>query len=180
MYPWWNHWPAAQKPSDGRYAMTDDNASHSSLTNINWDAYELTEDTHTKIMLHGVTNKKAEDLRNLTNSWASPAKLKFGTSEIINAEYDPTGRAYQITTKSNAKSLDFSVEANVESPVENACFVVKNWGNREVSLKVDGVIVPRGKAFRYGFRDTENGTDLVVYLEKKSVKPFKISISPTK
>jgi Concanavalin A-like lectin/glucanases superfamily len=177
MYPWWNHWPAAQKPSDGRYAMTDDNASHSSLTNINWDAYELTEDTHTKIMLHGLTNKKAEDLRNLTNSWASSAKLNLGNNQSFSGgDYDPTERAYQIKGNNQAKILNFSLESNENSLIENLAFVVKNWGNREILLKMDGVNVVRGKAFRYGFRDTENGTDLVVYLEKKSVKPVKISI----
>lgn len=181
MYPWWNHWPAAQKPSDGRYAMTDDNASHSSLTNINWDAYELTEDTHTKIMLHGVTNKKAEDLRNLTNSWASPAKLNLGTNPAFSGgEYDPTERAYQIRANSQVKSLNFSLEANVNSPIENASFVVRNWGNREVSLKMDGINIVHGKAFRYGFKDTEVGTDLVIYLEKKSTQPVKISINSLK
>lgn len=177
MYPWWNHWPAAQKPSDGRYAMTDDNASHSSLTNINWDAYEITEDTHTKIMLHGLTNKKAEDLRNLTNSWATPAPLKFSANSPIKGEYNPTERAYQIKTNSQTKSLNFSIEASENSPIENVAFVVKNWGNREVSLKMDGINIVRAKAFRYGFRDTEDGTDLVIYLEKKSVKPVRILIT---
>jgi len=178
MYPWWNHWPAAQKPSDGRYAMTDDNASHSSLTNINWDAYELTEDTHTKIMLHGLTNKKAENLINLTNSWASPAKLNLGNNQsFTGGDYDPTERSYQIKGNNHAKSLNFSLDANLNSPIENVAVVVKNWGNRDVSLKIDGANVARGKAFRYGFKDSIEGTDLVIYIEKKSVKPISISIN---
>jgi hypothetical protein len=178
MYPWWNHWPAAQKPSDGRYAMTDDNASHSSLTNINWDAYELTEDTHTKIMLHGLTNKKAENLSNLTNSWASPAKLNLGNNQsFTGGDYDPTERSYQIKGNNHAKSLNFSLDANSNSPIENVAVVVKNWGNRDVSLKMDGANVARGKAFRYGFKDSIEGTDLVIYIEKKSVKPISISIN---
>lgn len=181
MYPWWNHWPAAQKPSDGRYAMTDDNASHSSLTNINWDAYELTEDTHTKIMLHGLTNKKAENLSNLTNSWASPAKLNLGSNQsCTGGDYDPTERSYQIKGNNHAESLNFSLEANSNSPIENVAFVVKNWGNRDISLKMDGANVARGKAFRYGFRDSIEGTDLVIYLEKKSVNPVLISIKINK
>ena len=178
MYPWWNHWPAAQKPSDGRYAMSDDNPSHSSLTNINWDAYELTEDTHTKIMLHGLTNQKAENLRDLTKSWANPATIKFATNALMNV-YDPTERAYQIMANEKINSLNFSIEANAESPIENPVFVVKNWGNRDVSLKMDDKIVPRGKAFRYGFRDGIEGTDLIIYLEKKSLKMVKITISKT-
>jgi len=30
-FPWWNHWPVAQIPSDGRYAQAPDRASHFSL-----------------------------------------------------------------------------------------------------------------------------------------------------
>jgi hypothetical protein len=132
-------------------------------------------------MLHGVTNKKAEDLRNLTNSWASPAKLNLANNPSVSGgEYDPTERAYQIKASNQAKSLNFSIEANTNSPIENVAFIVKNWGNREVSLKMDGVNVTRGKAFRYGFRDSVDGTDLVIYLEKKSVKPVKISLNLTK
>ena len=178
MYPWWNHWPAAQKPSDGRYAMDADNPSHSSLSNINWDAYELTENTHTKIMLHGLTGGKAQDLIPVTKSWSKPAVLKLGTPQYSGGNYDPTERAYQITCLDNTKAnnLTFTLEANADSPLENACFVVKNWGNRPVSLKIDGKAVAQSKAFRYGFRDTVDGTDLVVFIEKKSVKAVKVSL----
>jgi Skp family chaperone for outer membrane proteins len=52
MFPWWNHWPTAQKPCDGRYAWDSDLASHSSLSHCNWKAYSQTEDSMTKIMLN--------------------------------------------------------------------------------------------------------------------------------
>lgn len=182
MYPWWNHWPAAQKPSDGRYAMADDNASHSSLSNINWDAYELTENTHTKIMLHGLTNGKAEGLIPVTKSWSSPANVKSLPPQYSGGNYDPTERAYQMTCLDNTKATDlsFTLEASDASPVENACFVIKNWGNRDISLKIDDKAVTRSKAFRYGFRDTAEGTDLIVWLEKKTNKAVKVALSVAK
>jgi hypothetical protein len=183
MYPWWNHWPAAQKPSDGRYAMDADNPSHSSLSNINWDAYELTEDSHTKIMLHGLTKNKGQDLISLTKSWSQPPVLTLTrTPQYLGGNYDPTERAYQITCLDNTKTADltFTLDVNDSSPIENACFVLKNWGNRAVSLKIDDKVVPRNKTFRYGFRDTAEGTDLVVWLEKKAVKGFKIVLAPEK
>ena len=177
MYPWWNHWPAAQKASDGRYAMDADYASHSSLSHINWDAHELTENSQTKIMLNGLTNGKAEALISLTKSWATPAKIKFATNiQSPGGEYDPTERAYQISANDKVNTLIFSLEANSDSPINNPSFVIKNWGNREVILKIDDLEVARGKRFRYGFRDGIEGTDLVIYLEKKTVKPFKIAL----
>ena len=36
IYPWWNHWPTAFEPSNGRYALAADRASHSSLTHMYW------------------------------------------------------------------------------------------------------------------------------------------------
>jgi len=43
IFPWWNHWPTSQNPSDGRYAMDSDQASHSSLSHITFDAYKKPE-----------------------------------------------------------------------------------------------------------------------------------------
>ncbi len=181
MYPWWNHWPAAQKASDGRYAMDSDYASHSSLTNANWDAYELTEDSHTKIMLHGLTSKKAQDLINLTKSWSKPAKIKLADNSLYaGGYYVPSERAYHVISSKKLATLNFTLEANSDSPIENASIIVKNWGNHDVSLKIDNIPMARSKAFRYGFRDSLEGTDLVVWIEKKSIKPLNISLLPIK
>jgi hypothetical protein len=75
MFPWWNHWPTAQKPSDGRYAMDSDLASHSSLSHCNWKPHSQTENSMTKIMLNGLTVKAAAELVPLAKSWAKPAQL---------------------------------------------------------------------------------------------------------
>ena len=74
--------------------------------------------------------------------------------------------------------MALTLAANADSPLENACFVIKNWGNRNVSLTIDGKKEPRGKTFRYGFRDNADGTDLVVWLEKATTKPLKIALNP--
>ncbi len=34
VFPTWNHWPVAQMPSDGRYAIFPDRTAHSSLTHV--------------------------------------------------------------------------------------------------------------------------------------------------
>ncbi len=173
MFPWWNHWPAAQKASDGRYAMDADYASHSSLSHAHWDAYRQTENSMTKVMLHGLTGGTAADLVSLAKSWSQPARLMGNVGE-----YDPTERAYLLTATRPAAPQHFTLEASAESPVENPAFVVKGWGNGPVALTLDGVRVPRGKAFRYGYRDSLEGTDLVVWVEKKAVKPVKIGLVP--
>lgn len=181
MFPWWNHWPAAQKASDGRYAMDADYASHSSLTHANWDPYKLTENSHTKIMLHGLSDGNLPELISLTKSWSEPARLLLADrNSFSGGEYDPSERAYLINCKVDdfASNLNFSLEANESSPLENVALVIKNWGTRGVSIRIDDELVGRGKSFRYGLRDGMEGTDLIVWIEKKSVKLVKISLLP--
>jgi len=72
MFPWWNHWPTAQKPSDGRYAVDSDLASHSFLSHCRWGPCAQTEDSMTKIMLDGLTDKSAAELVPMAKSWSTP------------------------------------------------------------------------------------------------------------
>ncbi len=64
--------------------------------------------------------------------------------------------------------------------VVNPAFVVKNWDFRDVELKLNGVSIARGKNFRFGFRDTLVGTDLIVWIRIESTKSVKITLSPVK
>ena len=51
-------------------------------------------------------------------------------------------------------------------------------GTQNVSLKIDKSNIERGKAFRYGFRDSMEGTDLIVWIQKESTVPINISLIP--
>ncbi|UCE08232.1 MAG: LamG domain-containing protein, partial [bacterium] len=53
VFPWWNHWPVAPRPTDGRYAQFADRASHASLSHWIWEAYKSTDRSMTKVMLNG-------------------------------------------------------------------------------------------------------------------------------
>jgi Concanavalin A-like lectin/glucanases superfamily len=42
-FPWWNHWPTAEIPTDGRHAVAADRASHASVSSgMEWEDYEVT------------------------------------------------------------------------------------------------------------------------------------------
>ena len=184
MFPWWNHWPTAQKPSDGRYAMDSDLASHSSLSHCQWKPYSQTENSMTKIMLNGLTARPAAELVALAKSWSRPAELKlkkgFLGTDFTNQGYDPTERAYHIACKKPGKpsTLDFELAAGEAQPLVNAAFVVKGWGRVEASLRMDGENIKRGKNFRLGHRHTLQGSDLIVWIKKASTKPVRILLSP--
>ena len=177
-FPWWNHWPTAMKPSDGRYAMAADQASHSSLTHIYWKEYSRTENSMTKIMLHGLTDKTAEKLVPLAQSWAEPADLKLDCDGFTSFGYDPAQRAYFLSSKQSKKQLPlkFELEAAEQSTVVNPAFVIKNWGDAEVKLKLDGKEIPKGKTFRTGHLPTLEGKNLVVWIECEAIKPIKIEL----
>jgi hypothetical protein len=56
-------------------------------------------------------------------------------------------------------------------------FVIKGWGESDVKLEIDGKEVERGKNFRFGHRNTLEGTDLIVWLKTESTQPIKFSLS---
>jgi len=186
MFPWWNHWPTAQKPSDGRYAMDSDLASCSSLSHCNWKPYSQTENSMTKIMLNGLTAKSAAGLVPLAKSWSRPAELilkksLFGTG-FISEGYDPTERAYQLACKRRGKpsTLEFELASGKDSPAVNPAFVVKNWGTKGVTLKINGKRIQRSKNFRFGHRNAIEGSELVVWIKIESTKPMNITLTPSK
>jgi hypothetical protein len=186
MFPWWNHWPTAQKPSDGRYAMDSDLASHSSLSHCNWKPYSQTENSMTKIMLNGLTDKSAAALVPLAKSWSKPAKLILKKSLLgtafVSEGYDPTERAYQLACKQRGKpsTLEFELACGKDSPAVNPAFVVKNWGTKDVTLKINGKRIQRGRNFRFGHQNSIEGSDLIVWSKIESIEPLKITLKPAK
>ena len=58
-FSWWNHWPVAQVACDGRNAVAADRAAHSCTSTQDCAPYATGENSQTKIMLCGMTEKKA-------------------------------------------------------------------------------------------------------------------------
>jgi len=182
MYPWWNHWPTAFEPSNGRYAQAADRASHSSLTHLHWNAYAEGKNYVTKIMLHGMTSAPAADLATMARSWGNPPKLQLTGEGFSGGDYDQTERAYVLARKDVARdtALTFRLNASKESPVHNVALVVKGWGDARADLALDGTKVPRGKDFRFGHASSPEGTDLVVWIKTQAATPIEIALSPRK
>jgi len=169
-FPWWNHWPVAQIVSDGRHAQAPDRAAHSSLV---WGGPEG------GAALYGMTNNPAISLLSLAKSWISPPELKVFGSKFKSDNYDYTQRAYVINCKETGNALEFELKASEDSPIVNPAFVIKNWGDLGAKLEINGRLINRGKNFRFGHRHRVKGTDLIIWIKYKSMKPVKISVSPT-
>ncbi len=182
MFEWWNHWPVAQVKSSGISAVAPDRPSHSSLSHIYWEPYAQTENTMTKIMLDGLTTKSAAELVPLAKSWLSAPVMEVSGQGFTSEGYDQTQRAYILTRQADSSSgvLHSVLKASPESPLVNTAIVVKNWGEANPKLVVDGKVVPQGPAFRYGHITKLEGTDLVIWLRLESTKQTTLELSSLK
>jgi hypothetical protein len=177
VFPWWNHWPVAQKPTDGRYAMAADRPSHSSLSHWFWDAYKVTERSMTKLMLTGFTDKKAEDLLPMARAWSHPAEIKLDDTGAVSARYEQSERAVVFDLNKDISAITFELQASRESPVINPVFIVKNWGQKDMKLQLNGKDIEPGKDFRYGQRNALDHKDLISWVRFESTSPVKVVIS---
>ncbi|MDB5529834.1 MAG: hypothetical protein JWR51_2937 [Devosia sp.] len=174
-FPWWNHWPTSDIPSDGRRAVAADRASHSSvLTGSEWADYKVTPTSRQRVMLHGLTTQKAEDLVPLAAAWLSPAPLT-GLTEGANGVFDPLEKAYLL---SGPAELSFTLQASEASPVINPAFVLEGWSAGAMDVVIDGQVRPEGDSLRIGWRHSAERSDLIVWVELSATVPVAVSFRP--
>ncbi|WP_299551668.1 LamG domain-containing protein [Seonamhaeicola sp.] len=176
VFPWWNHWPVAPRPTDGRYAMVADRGSHASLSHYFWNAYKTTDRSITKIMLCGMTDNNIESVVNLNKSWSNPAAINLANNNS-KAYYKPEEKAYTIELDKQVNTLEIALAGSNESPVQNPAFVIENWGQRNLeSITVNGKAL-NAKDGRYGFKDSLDSVDLIVWVRTDSKESVDIKIS---
>ena len=180
-FPCWNHWPVSQVPSDGRNAQAVDKPSHSSLTGINGDLqkFEKFPDGSIRVRsLLGMTTEPIDSLLPLARSWNFPPKLETKSAGYLYSGYDPYQRAYLLEKKeptANANELTCEMTATAESPIQNLCLVIKNWGPSPASILLNGKPVPP-EDVKLGMLGSLEGNDLVVWLSLKSTEKTIISV----
>jgi hypothetical protein len=178
VYGWWNHWPVAQIPGDGRWVVTPDKPGHFNLTTfVQWNDYSKTDKTRTRIMLQGMTKGKAEELVPLAKSWLNSPEMVITSKGFKGGNYDEAERAYILEkTAGDDNSLEFILKGSIESPVINPAVIIKNWGNRQASLTVNGKKMKQGEDFKQGIRKSLEGDDLILWIRLNSKTPVEISL----
>lgn len=178
IYPWWNHWPTAFEPSNGRNALAADRASHSSLTHMRWKEIAKTRDAVTKVHLEGMSDAGVAELASLARSWESPAVLKIESPGYSGGDYDPGERAWIVEHSAAAtEPLALTLAARPASPVENVALIVKGWGDGGAALTLEGREVASGKDFRVGHRRRLEATDLVVFATAHAASPLRLVLT---
>ena len=183
----WNHWPVAQIASSDRPCVSDDRASHSSLSHLYWNLYAHDDATATKILMDGLTQKSPAELLPLAKSWLTPPTVDVQSTAYRSAGYDPTQRAFVIEKiaaagKSVAAApvlLILTLAASNGSPLVDPAFVIRNWGDAGARIRIDGRTATPSPSLRVGHEAHLEGTDLVLYLEREATQPLRLEIQPS-
>ncbi|MEO1065705.1 MAG: hypothetical protein AAFZ07_30215, partial [Actinomycetota bacterium] len=126
--------------------------------------------------LYGMTERPFEDLVVLARSWSEPPDLTVVDGPFDATAFDRSERAWHLARAGDGDELDVSIAASDRSPLVNAALVIENWGDAAVLATVDGRTVPRGADFRYGYVNTLDGVDLVVWLRAETTAPTRIKL----
>lgn len=175
-FPWWNHWPAAQIPSDGRYCQAPDRASHFSLAWGGPPAHEGPGDMYWSAWIYGTTKEAAENLVPLARSWSQAPEMTAESQGIEVKGYDLTQRAYEVVCDEPGIGCELSVDAGPESPLHNMCIVLKGWGDKSAAVRLNGESAQ--DSVRTGFIRHLSGTDMIVWVELESDQPVKLELAP--
>jgi hypothetical protein len=185
-FNWWDHWPVSQAASDGRVAVSKDRPSHSSLCHIalkepeTWEPYARSEESVTKLLVHGMTDRPVKALVPLAESWLSAPELRVSGDTYVNEGYDQTQMAYVLASQTSGQAAPCTVEiaASEGSPVIQPAFVIKGWGTEPASVTLNGTRADKGKTVRIGHRHTLDGSDLVVWIDCESTDPLTLTLNP--
>jgi hypothetical protein len=124
-----------------------------------------------------MTTKTAEELIPLTKSWSNPAELEVDGDGFESEGYDATEMAYHLNCKGAGK-VKMTLNASEDSPLVNPAFVIKNWGESDIKLKLNGKELECGEDYRVGHRYQLESTDLIVWIRYESDKATDIVIEP--
>jgi hypothetical protein len=157
---------------------------------LNYWHFRRTQTTLEQIYLHGMTNvtDPQADLVHLAWSWISaPRLLMSGLKyDYLKFVYDQTQRAYILPRESRGpETLEFMLDEyeNMNAPMRlvNPAFVVRNWDDTThgIVLKVNNNVMEAGKDYRFGYEQTEDGQDLVIWLQLNTRSEINISVEPS-
>lgn len=176
VFPSWNHWPTAQVDSSGRNASFPDRAAHSSLNNLFWplSGQQRGDVSYLeKTLMEGMTDQSATSLVSLAKSWLDAPAIET-IADCRSQGYDQGQRAYVLSATGPAPG--FRIAASAQQPIANLCLVVKHWGAAGVKLTLNDMAISSGKNFRFGHRQTLEGTDLIVWIKAQSQTSLKVRL----
>jgi len=153
---------------------------------LNYRYYRKTENTLEQVYLNGMTNAAdpVKEVVPLAWSWIAAPRLTMENLEPSYdvKPYDEAQRAYIVPREGRGPvELEFELENySYEAPLRivNPAFVVKDWGEADVVVKVNGKRIERGKDYKAGYEETPTGIDLVLWVKMMSTEPVHFALAP--
>ena len=85
----------------------------------------------------------------LAKSWIQAPKLRTVSGSVKSQDYDFSQRAYMLAnTDPNRPSAELVMEASPDSPLRNACLVIKSWGDSIPQVHFDGKLQTEGERYK--------------------------------
>jgi hypothetical protein len=174
-----NHWPEGQIPCDGRTGRTTDRATSFLGFPITSPVRHANETREWVNSLYGLTDRPFEEILPLARSWSRPPELRVVSGDLKSEGFDRAQRAYVLKNSGAAPGkAEFELAAAADSPVHNACLLLKGWNGEDAAVSLNGRTLGKSEGLRLGVLPTLEGTDLLVWIETKSVEPIRIVVAP--
>jgi len=175
-FRWRDHWPTTMEDVVGRDA-SGRKASHGSFFHItDIPVYERDGGRITKVLLHGMTERDIGEVVPVAKSWLkAPAIQRVEGCE--SQGYDLTQRAYVLECEDGVSDIELQISASEDSPLVNPAFVIKNWGENDIELKLNGKTLKCGEDYRRGHRYRLEGTDLILWMPYESERTTEVVVS---
>lgn len=178
-WPWflpcWHHWPTAQLiDSDGSITFVENGRPKSSCLTQGWgygkvntNAVVLTENSLTRFSLIGMTDGSAAALAPLARSWRQSPAVTVISDGFRSDGFSLAEKAFHFTRLNSdaTNQLQITIAASESSPLVNPAFVIKNWGDADVAVALDGKEPSPRESIDVGWRETPTGRDLIVWLK---------------
>jgi hypothetical protein len=157
---------------------------------LNWWHFRRTDNILEQVYLSGFVtdDNMLQEMVDLERSWiVFPRLMMEGLPDAYTQPvYSQEQKAYIIPgDHRGAKETSFTLgfpEGDDELPlpvqIVNPVFVVKNWGDKDVEVKMNGKVLEAGKDFRRGYETQPGGMDMILWIEVQSSQPLKFSLKP--
>lgn len=173
-----SHWPIGQMRCDGRTQRTPDRAA--SFLGFPITDPVIHDDGNRRWIssLYGMNDLPFDHLVPLAKSWIRAPELRVASGEVRSLGYDFSQRAYVLAAQESAGTeAELVLEAGPESPLRNACLVIKGWGDGPTRVSIRGDAELETGDHRLGRIRTLEGTDLLVWIAAEAGARVTITLS---
>jgi len=77
-------------------------------------------------------------------------------------------------------SLRITLDASAAPPIINPAILIRNWGDGDATLQVNGKTVQWGASYSVGHIEHLDRTGLILWIRAESTQPFRAEVRPAK